>query len=242
MKQSHNEFDDRFITTNQDYGSFYFGRLQHNQIDPNKIEYELSINNQVRNERRQLPSIAYDIMFDKHDSFKIVSHPKKIYQPIISRRQLKYIKSKNQTNEERQIIIKNILESYTTFIKCIYQNKPQENFQISNSVLELIANELFLLNPEISIDELVEYMIAITVPHEYLGMPSIDPNQPYPGTENECARTPRLQHILEHFQKAKKMVADSKQQFDSKAISSQSMLGFKYIYNPFVNARPFRQS
>ncbi|CAF0939924.1 unnamed protein product [Rotaria sordida] len=160
MKQSHNEFDDRFITTNQDYGSFYFGRLQHNQIDPNKIEYELSINNQVRNERRQLPSIAYDIMFD----------------------------------------------------------------------------------PEISIDELVEYMIAITVPHEYLGMPSIDPNQPYPGTENECARTPRLQHILEHFQKAKKMVADSKQQFDSKAISSQSMLGFKYIYNPFVNARPFRQS
>ncbi|CAF1377534.1 unnamed protein product [Rotaria sordida] len=179
MKQSHNEFDDRFITTNQDYGSFYFGRLQHNQIDPNKIEYELSINNQVRNERRQLPSIAYDIMFDKHDSF---------------------------------------------------------------NVLELIANELFLLNPEISIDELVEYMIAITVPHEYLGMPSIDPNQPYPGTENECARTPRLQHILEHFQKAKKMVADSKQQFDSKAISSQSMLGFKYIYNPFVNARPFRQS
>ncbi|CAF1165327.1 unnamed protein product [Rotaria sordida] len=160
MKQSHNEFDDRFITTNQDYGSFYFGRLQHNQTDPNKIEYELSINNQVRNERRQLPSIAYDIMFD----------------------------------------------------------------------------------PEISIDELVEYMIAITVPHEYLGMPSIDPNQPYPGTENECARTPRLQHILEHFQKAKKMVADSKQQFDSKAISSQSMLGFKYIYNPFVNARPFRQS
>ncbi|CAF3683390.1 unnamed protein product [Rotaria sordida] len=223
MKQSHNEFDDRFITTNQDYGSFYFGRLQHNQIDPNKIEYELSINNQVRNERRQLPSIAYDIMFDKHDSFKIVSHQKKIYRPVISRRQLKYIKSKNQTNEERQIIIKNILESYTTFIKCIYQNKPQEN-------------------PEISIDELVEYMIAITVPHEYLGMPSIDPNQPYPGTENECARTPRLQHILEHFQKAKKMVADSKQQFDSKAISSQSMLGFKYIYNPFVNARPFRQS
>ena len=53
-----------FITTNQDYGSFYFGRLQHSQINPDEIAFELSLNDQVRNERRQLPSIAYDIMFD----------------------------------------------------------------------------------------------------------------------------------------------------------------------------------
>jgi hypothetical protein len=59
-----NDFDDVFITTNQDYGSFYFGRLQHRQINPEEIAFELSINDQVRNERRQLPSIAYDIMFD----------------------------------------------------------------------------------------------------------------------------------------------------------------------------------
>jgi hypothetical protein len=59
-----NDFDDVFITTNQDYGSFYFGRLQHCQINPEEIAFELSINDQVRNERRQLPSIAYDIMFD----------------------------------------------------------------------------------------------------------------------------------------------------------------------------------
>ncbi len=64
MKASHNDFDDVFMTTNQDYGSFYFGRLQHSQINPDEIAFELSINDQVRNERRQLPSIAYDIMFD----------------------------------------------------------------------------------------------------------------------------------------------------------------------------------
>jgi hypothetical protein len=64
MKPSHNNFDDLFITTNQDYGSFYSGRLQHRRIDPEAIAWELSINDQVRNERRQLPSIAYDIMFD----------------------------------------------------------------------------------------------------------------------------------------------------------------------------------
>jgi len=64
MKPSHNDFDDVFMTTNQDYGSFYFGRLQHSQINLDEIAFELSINDQVRNERRQLPSIAYDIMFD----------------------------------------------------------------------------------------------------------------------------------------------------------------------------------
>ncbi|CAF2468917.1 unnamed protein product [Rotaria sp. Silwood2] len=159
MIQSHDELNEGFMTTNQDYGSFYFGRLQHNQINRDEIAYELSINNQVRHERRQLPSIAYDIRFDS----------------------------------------------------------------------------------KISADELAENMIAITVPHEYLGMPSIDPNQPYPGTEIECAKTPHLQRLLEHFQKAKEMVADSKQQFDSKAISSQPMQGVKYIYNPFVNAMPFRR-
>ncbi|CAF1149235.1 unnamed protein product [Rotaria sp. Silwood1] len=178
MKLSNNQLDDHFMTTNQDYGSFYLSRLQQNQINSDKIAYELFLNNQVQNERRQIPSIAYDIMFD---------------------------------------------------------------FQKPNDVLELIANELFLLNPDISADELTENMIAITVPHEYLGMPSIDPNQPYPGTEIECAKTPRLQRILEHFQKAKKTVAESKQQFDSKAISSQAMQGVKYIYNPFVNAIPFRR-
>ena len=52
------------MTTNQDYGSFYFGRLQHRQTNPDEIAFELSINDQVRNERRQLPPIAYDIMFD----------------------------------------------------------------------------------------------------------------------------------------------------------------------------------
>jgi hypothetical protein len=56
--------NDLFLTTNQDYGSFYSGRLQHRQIDPNAIAFELSLNDQVRNERRQLPSIAYEIMFD----------------------------------------------------------------------------------------------------------------------------------------------------------------------------------
>jgi hypothetical protein len=60
MKQSHNAL---FLTTNQDYGSFYFGRLQHRQTNPDEIAVELAINDQVRNERRQLPSIAYDIMF-----------------------------------------------------------------------------------------------------------------------------------------------------------------------------------
>lgn len=64
MTQSRNPLDDLFFTTNQDYGSFYSGRLQHHQIDPKKIALELSINDQVRNERRCLPSIAYDILFD----------------------------------------------------------------------------------------------------------------------------------------------------------------------------------
>jgi hypothetical protein len=56
--------NDLFLTTNQDYGSFYSGRLQHRQIDPDAIAFELSMNDQVRKERRQFPSIAYDIMFD----------------------------------------------------------------------------------------------------------------------------------------------------------------------------------
>ena len=61
MKESH---DDLFVTTNQDYGSFYFGRLQHSQVDADQIAFELALNDKVRNERRRLPSIAYDIMFD----------------------------------------------------------------------------------------------------------------------------------------------------------------------------------
>ena len=64
MTQPQNLLDDLFLTTNQDYGSFYSGRLQYDQIDPKKIALELSINDQVRNERRCLPSIAYDILFD----------------------------------------------------------------------------------------------------------------------------------------------------------------------------------
>ncbi|CAF1535270.1 unnamed protein product [Rotaria magnacalcarata] len=151
MTQTHNEFDDHFITTNQDYGSFYCGRLQYSRTNPDNIALELSINDQVRNERRQLKSIAYDILFD----------------------------------------------------------------------------------PEILADALAENMIAITVPHEYLGMPFINPNQSYPGTETDCSKTSGLQHLLEHFQNAKKNVRDGKQHFDSKAISSQPMHGVKYIYSPF---------
>ncbi len=48
-------------------------------------------------------------------------------QPIISRRQLKYIKSENKTNEQRQITIQNALGYYTTFIECIYKNKQEKN-------------------------------------------------------------------------------------------------------------------
>lgn len=55
---------DLFVTTNQDYGSFYSGRLQYTEIHPDEIAFELAINDQVRNERCQLPSIGYDIMFD----------------------------------------------------------------------------------------------------------------------------------------------------------------------------------
>ncbi|CAM4769665.1 unnamed protein product [Rotaria magnacalcarata] len=167
MTQTHNEFDDHFITTNQDYGSFYCGRLQYSRTNPDNIALELSINDQVRNERRQLKSIAYDILFDKHNSLKIVNSDKKNCQP------------------------------------------------------------------EILADALAENMIAITVPHEYLGMPFINPNQSYPGTETDCSKTSGLQHLLEHFQKAKKNVRDGKQHFDSKAISSQPMHGVKYIYSPF---------
>ncbi|CAF3418690.1 unnamed protein product [Rotaria socialis] len=151
MTQSHNEFDDHFITTNQDYGSFYCGRLQYSRTTADNIALELFINDQVRNERRQLKSIAYDILFD----------------------------------------------------------------------------------PEILADALAENMIAITVPHEYLGMPFINPNQSYPGTETDCSKTSGLQHLLEHFQEAKKNVRHGKQHFDSKAISSQPMHGVKYIYSPF---------
>ena len=64
MTRSQKAFNDQFLTTNQDYGAFYSGRLQHSQIDPDRIAFELSINDQVRRERCQLPSIAYDIMFD----------------------------------------------------------------------------------------------------------------------------------------------------------------------------------
>ena len=53
-----------FSTTNQDYGSFYFGRCQYGHTDPKEIAFELAINDQVRHERCQLPSIAYDIMFN----------------------------------------------------------------------------------------------------------------------------------------------------------------------------------
>lgn len=92
MKQSRDKLDDCFMTTNQDYGSFYSGRLQYRRTNPDEIAFELAINEQVRNERRRLPSIAYDIMFDvnllhilhffsrilffyikKHDSLKIVT-------------------------------------------------------------------------------------------------------------------------------------------------------------------------
>lgn len=69
MTQSQTRLDDIFLTTNQDYGSFYSGRLQTNRIDPKRIALELSINDQVRNERRCLPSIAYDLLYDVQFSF-----------------------------------------------------------------------------------------------------------------------------------------------------------------------------
>lgn len=65
MSQLSNRLDDLFLTTNQDYGSFYSGRLQSSrQINPQMIANELSINDQIRHERRHLPAIAYDILFD----------------------------------------------------------------------------------------------------------------------------------------------------------------------------------
>ncbi|UJR30844.1 hypothetical protein I4U23_018359 [Adineta vaga] len=200
MKQS---FVEPFVTTNRDYGSFYFGRLQHGQTNPDEIAYELAINDQVRNERRQLPSIAYDIMFDKHNSFEIVHRQKKKSQPVTSRRQMKYMNSTVKSHDERESIIKDALESYTTVIKCIYANRQEKNPQLSNSVLELIANELFLLNPSISTDELSENMVAVTVPHDYLGMSAINPTKPYPGTVNECIKTPHLNRLLDHFETVK---------------------------------------
>ena len=64
MTQLSDRLNDLFLTTNQDYGSFYSGRLQSSQIDRKQIENELSINDQIRHERRHLPNIAYDILFD----------------------------------------------------------------------------------------------------------------------------------------------------------------------------------
>lgn len=46
---------------------------------------------------------------------------------MIARRHLKYIKSTDQTNEERQMMIKNALEYYNSLIKCIYTNRNEEN-------------------------------------------------------------------------------------------------------------------
>ena len=53
-----------YVTINRDYGSFYSGRLQHGKKTAGEVAHELMINDRIRNERRQLPSIAYDIMFD----------------------------------------------------------------------------------------------------------------------------------------------------------------------------------
>ena len=64
MTKSRIDCDNNFRTTNRDYGSFYFGRIQHRQANPDEVAFELRLNDQVRNERGQLPSIAYDIMFD----------------------------------------------------------------------------------------------------------------------------------------------------------------------------------
>ena len=46
---------------------------------------------------------------------------------MIARRHLKYIKSTDQTNEERQMMIKNAMEYYNSLIKCIYTNRNEEN-------------------------------------------------------------------------------------------------------------------
>ena len=46
---------------------------------------------------------------------------------MIARRHLKYIKSNEETNEKRQMIIKSALEYYTSVIQCIYSNKKEKN-------------------------------------------------------------------------------------------------------------------
>ncbi|CAF0850890.1 unnamed protein product [Adineta ricciae] len=226
-----------YLTTNRDYGSFYSGRLQHGKKTADEVARELMTNDQIRNERRQLPSIAYDLMFDKHSSFQIVHRNKKRSQPVISRLQMKYMNVSTKTYEERQLILKDTLKAYAAFIECIYANKQEKNPKLSCDVLELVAYELHLLNPDLSSDELAEQMVAVTVPHEYLGMSSINPVQSYPGSVNDCAKTPRLQRLLDHFEIAKKMVLNSKQEFDSTMINSQSLHGTRYIYNPFNSSK-----
>lgn len=52
------------LTCNQDYGSFYCVGNQRSPIEQNEIALELAINDHVRRERRQFPSIAYDLIFD----------------------------------------------------------------------------------------------------------------------------------------------------------------------------------
>lgn len=54
-------------------------------------------------------------------------------------------------------------------------------------------------------------------------MPSINPNQPYPGTQMECAKTPGLQRLLDHFEKAK---VHSKHVFFLQILYYISMIGF----------------
>ena len=50
-----------------------------------------------------------------------------IYQPIVSRRQLKYIKSTNQTDKQWQLIINDAIKFYIKFIECIYENQSEKN-------------------------------------------------------------------------------------------------------------------
>jgi len=54
----------QYLTTNQDYGSFYFGKLQYRTEEPAIVQQQLFIDDQMRQQRSHLAGIAYDILFD----------------------------------------------------------------------------------------------------------------------------------------------------------------------------------
>ena len=78
----------------------------------------------------------------------------------------------------------------------------------------------------------------------------MDPNKPYPGTVDDCGKSPELQRLIEQFESLKvdllfdeftyferlsfqNMIADTKQDFDCQSINMQPLEGVRYVYNPF---------